>query len=242
MRLSRISNFTDADALSAEQTVELSWVEKPDQLAGLDLLILPGTKNTLAALARLKQTGLFQAIRAFHALGGKILGLCGGYQLLGESIFDPLGVEGETSQQKGLGLLPVETIMANLKTTANVRARPLAGLPFFQEGELSGYEIHMGATEPVQKDRPAFRLISRLDAPVDLTDGQISPDQRVVGTYLHGLLDNDQLRRGVLAWARSGASPTTCDNYLDFKEKQYDLLADLLQEHLNFNALLQESA
>ena len=95
-----ISNYTDFDALAAAEGVELSWLERPEQLAGLDLLILPGTKNTLAALKRLRQSGLFGAIQAFHQLGGKVLGLCGGYQLLGAEIADPQGVEGLPARRR----------------------------------------------------------------------------------------------------------------------------------------------
>ena len=103
VRLSHISNYTDTDALSADQAVDLTWVERPEQLAGLDLLILPGTKNTLGALAGLKRSGLFDGIRSFHAIGGRILGLCGGYQLLGRTIADPLGVEARPANPTAWG-------------------------------------------------------------------------------------------------------------------------------------------
>lgn len=239
VRLSHISNYTDTDALAAEPGVELRWVERPEELSGLDLLILPGTKNTLAALAALEASGLDRAIRAFHAIGGRILGLCGGYQLLGRSIADPLGVEGERSQAEGLGLLPVETVMAADKTTTRATAVCAEGLPFAVGGEVRGYEIHMGRSRAVGEDRPAFRLTSRVGRPVEVAEGQVSPDGRVVGTYLHGLLDNDELRRAVLAWAAGGAPPGGLADYAAFKDRQYDLLADLVEEHLDLEGLLE---
>ncbi|MBI5522496.1 MAG: cobyric acid synthase [Desulfarculus sp.] len=241
-RLSRISNFTDVDCLAAEPAVDLRWVERPEQLAGLDLLILPGTKNTLAALAGLKQSGLFAAIQNYHALGGHLLGLCGGYQLLGRAIADPLGVEGPPASEQGLGLLPVHTVMAGEKTTTRVTAAALPGLPFAAPGHLRGYEIHMGQTSAQGTSRPAFQLQARLDQPVDLADGQVSPEGRVVGTYLHGILDNDTLRAGLLAWAGGGQAISTLGDYAAFKDRQYDLLADLLEEHLRLDGLLEPLA
>ncbi len=238
VRLSHISNYTDADCLSAEsEAVSLRWVVRPEDLAGLDLLILPGSKNTLAALAGLKKSGLFDAIRAYHALGGRVLGLCGGYQLLGISVADPLGMEGTPAQEEALGLLPVRTVMVGEKTTALVEARCREALPFAASGPVRGYEIHMGETTAQGASRPAFQLTKRVDKAVNLDDGQVSPDGRVVGTYLHGILDNDSLRAALLAWA--GGAPVPSADYAAFKDRQYDLLADLFAEHLNWQPLLE---
>lgn len=239
VRLSHISNYTDFDALAASPGVELSWLERPDELAGLDLLILPGTKNTLAALKRLRESGLFQAIKAFHTLGGKVLGLCGGYQLLGQEIADPQGVEGPPGQEAGLGLLPVATVMAGDKTTTRVEARCQAGLPFAVPGPVEGYEIHMGRTRTLGSGRPAFRFTQVLGRVAGQDEGQVSPGGRVVGTYLHGVLDNDDLRTALLAWARGGAVPEQTGGYAAFREEQYELLADLLERHLNLDGLLE---
>ncbi|MCF8032509.1 MAG: cobyric acid synthase [Desulfarculaceae bacterium] len=240
-RLSHISNYTDFDALAATEGVELSWLERPEELAGLDLLVLPGTKNTLAALAKLRASGLDQAIRAFHSLGGKVLGLCGGYQLLGQSIADPDGVEGRPGSEPGLGLLAIATTMAGDKTTTRVKARSAPGLPFAAPGELKGYEIHMGLSRPLGTDRPAFRLASVLGKTVEQDEGQVSPDGRVVGTYLHGILDNDALRAALLAWARGRDAPLSGD-YAAFRERQFDLLADHLEAHLDLSGLLEPRA
>jgi adenosylcobyric acid synthase len=178
-------------------------------------------------------------VRAYHGLGGRILGLCGGYQLLGRSIADPRGVEGPPGVREGLGLLPVETEMAADKVTTRVRARCGPELPFAAAGDILGYEIHMGRTRALGRSRPAFRLVSRLDEAVDLDDGQVSPDGRAAGSYLHGLLDNDGLRAGLLAWAGGGGECPALDDYAAFKDRQYDLLADLMEEHLQLDGLLE---
>ncbi len=239
VRLGRISNFTDADALSAHPGVSLRWVSGPQELAGLDLVVLPGTKNTLAALAGLRESGLFAGLRSFHALGGRILGLCGGYQLLGRRISDPLGVEGPPGEARGLDLLPVETEMAGEKTTTRVQAGCRPELPFGVEGPCAGYEIHMGRTTALGQDRPAFVLEARLGRPCGQAEGQVSGDGRVVGTYLHGILDNDALRSAVLAWAAGAAAGREVFDFGAFKDRQYDLLADLMEEHLDLEGLLE---
>jgi len=239
IRLESISNYTDVDALAAEDGVEVRWIDRPQQLAGLDLLILPGTKNTLGALRGLKRSGLFEAVGWWHALGGRVLGLCGGYQLLGNTIADPNGVEGPPGQAEGLGLLPVMTIMAGDKTTTRVVARAATDLPFAAPGDLAGYEIHMGRTEVQGPSRPAFHLVSSLGQSVDAPDGQVSPDGRVVGTYLHGILDNDALRAAILAWVRGEAMIGPAADYAAFKDFQYDLLADLFESEVDVEALLE---
>ncbi|MEW5910939.1 MAG: cobyric acid synthase [Thermodesulfobacteriota bacterium] len=239
LRLSHISNYTDFDALAAEPAMELSWIERPEQMAGLDLVILPGTKNTLAALDHLRRSGLDQAVAAYHGLGGRVLGLCGGYQLLGRVIADPLGVEGPPGQAPGLGLLDIETVMAADKTTTRVEARCLPALPFAAPGTMQGYEIHMGQSRPLAEARPAFELISRLGRSLALPEGQVSPDGRVVGTYLHGVLDNDGLRAALLAWARGGAAAGGLADYAAFLDQQYDLLADHLERYLDLSGLLE---
>ncbi len=239
VRLETISNYTDVDALAVEDGVEVRWIGRPEQLAGLDLLILPGTKNTLAALHGLQKTGLFGAVRSWHALGGRVLGLCGGYQLLGTSIADPAGVEGPPGEAEGLGLLPVRTVMAGDKTTTRTIARAASDLPFAAPGDLAGYEIHMGRTEVTGFSRPAFHLVSSLGGARDVPDGQVSADGRVVGTYLHGILDNDALRASLLAWVRDEAMTGPAADYAAFKDFQYDLLADWLEDRVDVAALLE---
>lgn len=238
-RLESISNYTDVDALTAEDGVEIRWIDRPGQLAGLDLLILPGTKNTLAALRGLKRSGLFEAVRSYHDLGGRVLGLCGGYQLLGNTIADPDGVEGPPGEAAGLSLLPVKTIMAGDKTTTRVVARAAPDLPFAAPGDLAGYEIHMGRTEVQGPSRPAFHLVSSLGRAVDVPDGQVSLEGRVVGTYLHGILDNDALRAALLAWVRSETEIGPAADYAAFKDEQYDRLADLFETQVDVEALLE---
>ncbi|MBI4642916.1 MAG: cobyric acid synthase, partial [Deltaproteobacteria bacterium] len=196
VRLPHISNYTDFDPLEQEPGVSLRYLDHRHGLDGVDLLILPGTKNTISDLLYLKETGLFPQIQAYARNGGHLVGICGGYQLLGMEIQDPLGVEGPPRTQKGLGLLPVVTTMAGAKTTTQVQARtPAAG---GGGPTIEAYEIHMGVTEPRGQGQPAFEISSRNGMPVSVQDGWVSPDRRVWGTYLHGLFDNDDFRRGFL--------------------------------------------
>jgi adenosylcobyric acid synthase len=239
VRLPHISNYTDFDPLEQEPGVSLRYLDHRHLLEEVDLLILPGTKNTISDLLYLKETGLFPQIQAFAQNGGSLVGICGGYQLLGEEIQDPLGVEGPPRTEAGLGLLPVVTTMAGAKTTTQVQAR-------VREGQGAGvlitaYEIHMGETRPRGEGRPAFEIISRNGMPVSVGDGWVSAGHRVWGTYLHGLFDNDEFRRGFLAEisqtpVQTGeASPAL--SFRDFQETQLDRLAELMRQHLDMDRI-----
>ena len=239
VRLPHISNYTDFDPLEQEPGVSLRYLDHHDSLDGLDLLILPGTKNTISDLLYLQETGLFPRIQAYGRGGGRVVGICGGYQILGEEVRDPLGVEGPPRTETGLGLLPVVTTMAGAKTTTQVQARA-AGRPDYG-GVVAGYEIHMGVTTPRGPGHPAFDLISRNAQPLQVTDGWVSGDGRVWGTYLHGLFDNDQFRRDFLSEMTRGrdqegeAAPAL--SFKDFQEAQLDRLAGLMRQHLDLDRI-----
>ena len=234
VRLPHISNYTDFDPLEQEPTVALHYLDHRDELKDLDLLILPGTKNTISDLLYLKETGLFEQIQAYAEAGGRVVGICGGYQILGQEIRDPLGVEGDPRSEPGLGLLAVVTTMAGDKTTTQVEARWPERLGY---GVLAAYEIHMGVSEPRGDGEPAFEIISRSGQSLRVADGWVSPDRRVWGTYLHGLFDNDGFRRAFREELRANPSaPKTAASelsYKKFQETQLDRLAGLLRRHLD---------
>jgi adenosylcobyric acid synthase len=236
VRLPHISNYTDFDPLEHEPGVALRYLDHRDRLEALEVLILPGTKNTISDLLYLKETGLFDRILAYAREGGRVVGICGGYQILGQEVRDPLGVEGESRAEVGLGLLPVVTTMAGAKTTTQVEARAPDG------ARLSAYEIHMGVTEPRGQGQPAFEILSRNRRPLQVADGWVSPDRRVWGTYLHGLFENDDFRRTFLQELRQdrpnppAAAPAL--TYHSFQEGQLDRLADLLRRHLDMARLM----
>ncbi len=238
VRLSRISNHTDFDALTREEDVELIYVEHPQQLNNLDLLILPGTKSTLTDLNFLKSSGLFEAIQSYAESGGKLIGICGGLQLLGRQILDPEKVESEATAGAGLGLLDIETTLCSEKQTHQVCARlqpSAAAAGFGGLAELSGYEIHAGNTEYGSTSRPLLRIVQRSGEEVAIEDGAVSADGRIWGSYLHGIFDNDELRAAVLAPLRRGAAGRSVSGYdLDH---EIDKLADHLEAHLDMHKI-----
>ena len=236
VKLSRISNYTDFDALEAEPDVRLTYVEGADQLRGLDILIIPGSKATTTDLFFLMERGLFEAIRAFR---GTIIGICGGYQMLGKRVTDPNAVESSIREAEGLALLDVVTVMLERKTTHQVRAELLpAGFQVAPRcrGELGGYEIHMGETILGPGVRSFARVTSRSGKPVEVLDGAVSCDGRVFGTYLHGIFDNvgfraallNRLRRAKGLDERRSAEPDA---------DPFDQLAAHLEQHLDVERL-----
>jgi adenosylcobyric acid synthase len=186
--LPRIANFDDLDPLAAEEQVELVFVKPGEPLpADAGLVVLPGSKSTIGDLKALRANGWDRDLLAHRRRGGRVIGICGGYQMLGSRITDPLGLEGEEREIAGLGLLDVETEMAPEKTVRNSSA---CSLEF--DAPLSGYEIHLGVTKGTDCARPSVAIDNR-------ADGAISTDGRVMGTYLHGLFGSDAYRRALLA-------------------------------------------
>lgn len=222
IRLPHIANFTDVDALQRHGVV-VHYLGRPRPLAPYDLVILPGTKNTRGDLAWMRHTGWDAVLGAYT---GKILGLCGGYQLLGRTIADPAGVEGEPGTSDGLGYLPVDTVLERQKTTRLTAAELLIqgrAVP------VEGYEIHVGRT--TGDAPPALRLSEG-------TDGAWSADGRVCGTYLHGLLDNAAAVRAIGAWCRPDlAMEGDLESAWDYRQRQYDLLAEHLEANLDLERL-----
>jgi adenosylcobyric acid synthase len=200
IRTPRIANFDDFEPLAREPGVRVRFVRDPVELAATDLVVLPGSKNTIGDLAWLRETGFAEAIVALARSGRRVLGVCGGYQMLGETLRDPLGVESAAGEVSGLGLLPVVTTFAPEKTTVRVSALATSSAGLFARGrglELSAYEIHAGLTERRGGDHP-FTVTRRNGTGIEAADGAMNPRGNVTGTYLHGLFANDGLRRALL--------------------------------------------
>jgi adenosylcobyric acid synthase len=236
IRLPRISNFDEYDALSLEPGVHVRYVRDARELGRPDAVILPGTKHTLADLRWLCTKGLDRRIVDLARQGVAVVGICGGYQMLGLEIADPLGVESAGGERlDGLGLLPLATEFAAAKTTRQVRAETLSGPGFLALAAgtpVAGYEIHMGhATQA--GGSPLFRLSHR-----QALDGAIDPAGRVWGTYLHGIFDNTAFRR---AWLRNlGWSPPDEDvDLAAIRQAAYDRLAAAVRASLDMSRLRQ---
>ncbi|MBI5017443.1 MAG: cobyric acid synthase [Deltaproteobacteria bacterium] len=232
----RISNFTDFDPFLAEPGVSLEFVRPGERLGRADVVILPGSKNTLDDLEGLWRSGLAAEILENHRLGSTIVGVCGGYQMLGRRVLDPLGVESLRGEVRGLGLLDAETIMEREKVTAQAEAVAIGGaLPWFASPEiLLGYEIHMGRTTLGPGAAPLFR-IRRRGSDEQHDDGARSADGTVLGTYLHGIFDNDAFRRALLDRYREEGLASR--PFEERKQEGYDRLAALLRQCLDLPAL-----
>jgi len=221
--LSRIANFDDLDPLAAEPEVEVVFVRPGERLpSDAGLVAIPGSKATIADLADFRANGWDADLAAHRRRGGRVLGICGGYQMLGEKVRDPHGIEGGAREADGLRLLAVETAMGPEKTVRNVNARSaLYDVP------LDGYEIHLGETSGADCMRPAAIIDGR-------PDGAVSADGRVIGTYMHGLFSSDAFRRAYLAEFGLAASSTSYRSQVD---AALDLIAGELERVLDIDAL-----
>ena len=237
IKLPRISNYTDFDLLEQEQDVVLSYIDSPRQLDGLDLLIIPGSKSTMPDLEFLAGRGLFAAIRTFK---GPIMGICGGFQMLGRRVSDPHGVESSLKEAEGLELLDAVTVLVAHKETHQVEATLLPeafhAVPRCRK-ELTGYEIHMGETILGRSAHPFARITRRSGVDVEVIDGAVSPDGRVFGTYLHGILDNDSFRTALVNRFRKQKG-LEIRKEGESRPDPFDRLAAHLRAHLDMPKLL----
>jgi adenosylcobyric acid synthase len=242
VRLPRISNHDDVDALEHEPGVTVRFVDRPADLAGADLVVLPGSKNTATDLAWLRAAGLAEAITARAAAGEPILGVCGGCQMLGEVIEDPHGVESGEPRVAGLGVLPLATRFGRDKRTSQTIARAApslltagAALP----EPVAGYEIHMGLVEPTRPCPPAFAIEARNGRPAAARDGAVGGSGAVVGTMLHGLFENDPLRARLLAAlrARRGLPAPAGAARIPTRQAEYDRLEAAVRASLDLDLL-----
>jgi adenosylcobyric acid synthase len=235
VRLPRIANFTDFDALAQEPDVDLRYIDRPSTSSVPDCVILPGSKSTIADLAVVRAQGFDRYLARCVAEGREVVGICGGFQMLGREIRDPDHVEAAVAAAPGLGWLPAVTEFSKDKITARVEGTHLeSGSP------IAGYEIHLGRMRVSEGARPMLRLAARGGRSVDEDEGLQSPDGRVWGTHVHGVFDLQAFRRWWLNRLRqrqglpplppTPASPT---------DGAPDRLAGVVREHLNMRAIYQ---
>ncbi|WP_345869138.1 cobyric acid synthase [Shewanella algae] len=263
----RISNHTDFDPLRLHPDIEFYYIGPTHQgeLPGLDLLLLPGSKNVRADLAFIRQQGWDKGIARHLRYGGKLIGICGGFQMLGQSIADPLGLEDLPGTSQGLGYLPLTTELQVEKQLLNVSGTLRLGQ---SSASVSGYEIHCGvsripdqctqplllnergsdancasATEPAKITKPAKTTVpSQIAGPTQFTaprsEGLLSEDNQILGSYLHGLFDSPEACELLLAWAGVTAPQGHAVDINQQRQQQLDRLADVLEQHLDFNKII----
>jgi adenosylcobyric acid synthase len=238
IRLPRIANFTDFDPLESESTVSVRYIGLKESLGYPDAVILPGSKTTIADLVAMQRTGLAEAIQNYATAGGTVLGICGGYQMMGKLLADPEGLEGQEGRYKGLGLVPLKTVITGQKVarqrlvTSNF---PQVGLP------VAGYEIHQGRSHLVEANEEGEIIYKPLFDDINL--GVVDTSQSIWGTYLHGIFDNGPWRRAWLNRLRQQRGlkslPTGISNYREQRESMLDALADVVEPDLNLTPILQ---
>ena len=235
--LPRIANFTDFNPLELDDDINLSYIRNPGEMQEPDLLIIPGSKNTIEDLQHLRDSGWEKPLKAYVEKGGLLIGICGGFQMLGRRICDPYNVESGVSEIAGLGFIDMETVMAKEKSTYQVEATwQYRDAGFFsgmkEEHILTGYEIHMGRTDYNSVTHPVYvKTAGRYE-------GAVNENGNVIGTYMHGIFDNLSWTTGLLNNLRrrkglpeKGAPQVV--NYRDYKEKEYDRLAGVVRENLD---------
>jgi adenosylcobyric acid synthase len=221
--LRSFSNHTDFDALQLHPGVKVSFARRPEQVGAADWVILPGSKSVHSDLAQLRQQGWESYLQKHLRYGGKVLGICGGFQMLGKAIHDPLGLEGSAASVQGLGWLDMETTLQ-----ADKQLREVSGQFFNHPTPVSGYEIHLGSSNGPALEKPLFKLNNG-------KEGAVSFDDQVAGTYLHGVFDQAAAANALLAWAGYQAQQAVDLNAL--REAGLNQLADMLAEHFDFTQL-----
>jgi adenosylcobyric acid synthase len=231
IRLPHISNFTDFDPLLAIHNLGLYFLEKAQSLAAFKAVILPGSKNTRFDLNWIQTSGWATALSEYLSSGGYVLGICGGYQMMGQAVHDPTGLEGRPGSSEGLGLLPIETVLKAPKTTTVTT--------FFWNGHMgAGYEIHMGQTTRAGGS-PLFKITERNHKPCRDQEGCISAAAKIMGTYIHGLFDNPEILK---CWLNHIGLPdvdVSAVGGIEARNGQYELLAEHFEKNVDVDRIVQ---
>jgi adenosylcobyric acid synthase len=245
--LPHVSNFTDFNVFETQKDVNLRYVMRGESIGDPDILIIPGSKNTIEDLIYLRNSGLEEQILRLNRAGKLIVGICGGYQILGRKIKDPHETESSIGEINGLGLLDVETVFELEKTTTQVEGEIITGKDgMFKDlkvGGIKGYEIHMGQTKLWEGTVPFAKITKRLKDDVQILDGAVSKDGNVFGTYIHGIFDNINFTRGILNRIRreKGLNELCADikSFDEFKEKEYKKLAKIVRKNLDMEKIYE---
>jgi adenosylcobyric acid synthase len=231
IRIPHISNFTDFDPLMALEDIDLAFIEKPQDLSMFQAVILPGSKNTCFDLEWLNSSGWKLKLDEFAKLRGNILGICGGYQMMGKVVHDPHGLEGKPGSSQGLGLLPVETILEAPKTTTCTRFS-------WQGATGSGYEIHMGQTQRFG-GTPLFDILERNSQSLSDHDGCQGGESGIMGTYVHGMFDSPDVTRLWLERIGLAHVNVSAIHGPESRDRDYDLLAEHLMQYADVDGILK---
>lgn len=243
--LPHVSNFTDFNVFETQEDVNLRYVMRGESIGNPDMLIIPGSKNTIEDLIYLRNSGLEEQILRLHRAGKTIVGICGGYQILGRSIKDPHGTESAVDEINGLGLLNTETIFEEIKTTTQVDGEILSVNNGFLQGintnKVMGYEIHMGQTKLLDGTSPLIKITKRLEDDVEVFDGGVNKEGNVFGTYIHGVFDNIGFTREMLNKIRGvkglGKIESSVVSFDEFKEREYRKLAKIVRENVDMEKI-----
>jgi len=231
IRLPHISNFTDFDPLLALNKLDVYFLEKVQNLAGFKAVILPGSKNTRFDLNWTLSLGWGRALSEYLKCGGYVLGICGGYQIMGKGVHDPAGLEGDPGSSEGLGLLPIETVLKAPKTTTLTQ--------FSWNGRLgAGYEIHMGQTNRTG-GIPLFSITQRNHKPCRDEDGCVTGDAKILGTYIHGLFDNPEILKSWLNHVGLHDIDVPAAGGIQARNRQYDLLAEHFEKYIDVQSIVK---
>ncbi|MBP2032537.1 adenosylcobyric acid synthase [Clostridium algifaecis] len=236
IKLPHISNFTDFDAFKQEDDVSVRFVSSEDELGRPDILIIPGSKNTIDDLIKLRECGLEDSIKEYSK-NGILIGICGGYQMMGTSIKDPYEVESSTLYTYGMGLLNVDTVLEKDKVTSRVKGESKNCMD--GNSEVYGYEIHMGSSKYGKGSKSLFSINSKNGEKVSMEDGAVNDKNNIMGTYIHGVFDGINFRQYILNKVRKSKGMCTrkSKNYENFRDKELDKLADIVRNNIDMDII-----
>ncbi|SET32514.1 adenosylcobyric acid synthase (glutamine-hydrolysing) [Natronincola peptidivorans] len=247
IRLPHISNFTDFHVFEILPDVNIRYITERDSIDYPDIVIIPGSKNTISDLKYLRESGLEKEIIKAYKNGSYIIGICGGYQMLGRKVLDPQGVESSMPQIRGLGLLDVETIFEGEKVTTQVQAEVIFEnkgiLNRCKNSTIKGYEIHMGRTKLGKDAEPLLKITEKLGKETEYTDGAVDREGRVFGTYIHGIFDEISFTEKIIGniLKKKGLAPSTQQQISleQYKDNEYQKLANLVRENIDLQKIYE---